>query len=321
VVGAAGAVGRLCTGLLESAGARVTRVDLAAPAGPEWLAGDVRAPDAALAGALSSCDIVVCAVPEPVLLAAVGPVGALLPGGALFVDTTSVKSRVVPAIAAAVGGPAVSLNPMFAPSLGFAGRAVAAVPVRPGPPVELLAALLTTAGARVVRLDAAAHDRLTAVSQAATHAAVLAFGLAAAGSGVAVADLLALAPPPHRALLALLARIVAGAPETYWDIQEANPYAPAARAAVRAGVDQLDALAGLDPRAGFDGFAVAVAGLRGFLGDPARAQLAEDCAWMFAVLTPTATEPLATTDPWRANDSGHSGGAAQPGAAESSGRD
>jgi prephenate dehydrogenase len=284
VVGGAGAVGQLFTGLLRTAGARVTGADLSAPVGPDWVAGDVRAPDGALAAALSTCDVVVCAVPEPVLLDAVGPVAALLPEGALFVDTTSVKSRVVPAVAGAVPGPAVSLNPMFAPSLGFAGRAVAAVPVRPGAPVEVLEALLTGAGARVVRLDAPAHDRLTAVTQAATHAAVLAFGLAAADSGVAVADLLALAPPPHRALLALLARIVSGAPETYWDIQEANPYAGAARAALRAGLDELDVLAGLDPHAGFDGFAGLVGELRELLGEAPRAQLADDCAGMFTTL-------------------------------------
>jgi prephenate dehydrogenase len=42
-------------------------------------------------------------------------------------------------------------------------------------------------------------------------------------------------PPPHRTLLALLARITAGDPEVYRDIQSANPYAARAR------MDLLDA--------------------------------------------------------------------------------
>jgi len=46
-------------------------------------------------------------------------------------------------------------------------------------------------------------------------------------------------PPPHTALLSLLARIASGAPEVYWDVQAANPYAPAARRALSRGVSQL----------------------------------------------------------------------------------
>ena len=47
-----------------------------------------------------------------------------------------------------------------------------------------------------------------------------------------IADLDRIAPPPHAALLSLLARITSGAPEVYWDVQAANPYAPAARHAL-----------------------------------------------------------------------------------------
>jgi prephenate dehydrogenase len=57
-------------------------------------------------------------------------------------------------------------------------------------------------------------------------------------------------PPPHTALLSLLARIASGAPEVYWDVQSANPHAPAARRALARGVSQLtDVVEDGDPAA------------------------------------------------------------------------
>jgi prephenate dehydrogenase len=47
------------------------------------------------------------------------------------------------------------------------------------------------------------------------------------------------AAPPHLTLLALLARIAAGRPETYWDVQAGNPHARRARAALSAGLAEL----------------------------------------------------------------------------------
>jgi hypothetical protein len=62
---------------------------------------------------------------EPVALVAIGRLVGTLRPDALIADTLSVKSTVVPALraAAVIAGEAeaLSLNPMFAPSLGFAG--------------------------------------------------------------------------------------------------------------------------------------------------------------------------------------------------------
>jgi prephenate dehydrogenase len=68
---------------------------------------------------------------------------------------------------------------------------------------------------------------------------VLAFGLALDELGVAVEDLGAVATPPHLTLLALLARIASGEPETYWDVQAGNPHARRARTALAAGLTKL----------------------------------------------------------------------------------
>jgi len=134
---------------------------------------------------------------------------------------------------------ALSLNPMFAPSLGFEGHPVASVVVRDGRRGRALLDQIEQWGARVVTVTADQHDRLAAAAQALTHAAVIAFGAALTELDVDIADLDRIAPPPHTALLSLLARIASGAPEVYWDVQAANPYAPAARRALSRGVSQL----------------------------------------------------------------------------------
>lgn len=263
VVGGAGAVGGMFVELMLRAGADVCVVDSRRPDTDRcaFERGDIAAPTAPVELELCRADIVLLAVPEQVALAAAGDVARVLRPGALLADTLSVKSRVVPLLTELSEQlEALSLNPMFAPSLGIDGRPVAAVIVRDGPRTAELLDALRACGGHVVTVDAQRHDELAAVTQALTHAAVLAFGLALSELDIDVDDLCELAPPPHLTLLALLARIASGQSETYWDIQSANPYAPRARAALAAGVRRLadvidgghedrfaDLLADLDP--------------------------------------------------------------------------
>jgi 4-amino-4-deoxyprephenate dehydrogenase len=276
VAGGAGAVGALFTDLLTAAGARVVAVD-SAP-GPDRVVGDVTAVDGVLAAELTAADVVVLAVPEAVALAALGPVTAALSPGALLVDTLSVKSPYA-AAASAIRSDVelLSLNPMFAPSLGFPGRPVAAVELRGGPRSAEFLRLLTTAGARTVTVTADRHDRLAAATQALTHAAVLSFGAALAELDVTADELAALAPPPHATLLALLARIAAGTPEVYWDVQSANPFAETARAALSAGTRAVD----LAVDKGEGQFTDLLTSMRSVLGDQLSTYGAH-CARMFA---------------------------------------
>ncbi len=276
VAGGAGAVGALFSDLLTAAGAHVVAVDNAS--GPDRVVGDITAVDGVLAAELAAADVVVLAVPEPVALAALGPVTAALAPGALLVDTLSVKSRYA-ASASAVRSDVelLSLNPMFAPSLGFPGRPVAAVELRGGPRSAEFLRLLTMAGATTVTVTADRHDRLAAATQALTHAAVLSFGAALAELDVTVDELAALAPPPHATLLALLARIAAGTPEVYWDVQSANPFAETARAALSAGTAAVD----LAVDKGEDQFTGLLASMRSVLGDQLSTYSAH-CARMFA---------------------------------------
>lgn len=189
---------------------------------------------------MQRADTVVLALPERVALAAVPVLARKLRPGALLVDTLSVKTGIVSKLAThAAHLEAVSLNPMFAPDLGFEGRAVAAVVVHDGPRARGLLEVISRSGGRLAELSGDEHDRVAAVTQALTHAAVLTFGLALNELGLGIEELAALATPPHLTLLALLARITAGEPETYWHVQTGNPHAARARAALAAGLARL----------------------------------------------------------------------------------
>ncbi len=244
VVGGAGAVGGMFVELLLDAGADVCVVDASPPRQDAWRCtfecADITAMGPRLEAELRRCDLVLLAVPEDVAIAAVGPIARALEPGALLADTLSVKTAIVAALEVqATRLEALSLNPMFAPSLGIDGGAVAAVIVHDGPRTGELLELLRSRGARVVEVSAPEHDELAAITQALTHAAVLAFGLALEQLDVDVRTLGELAPPPHLTLLAMLARIASGQPETYRDVQIANPHAANARAALADGVRRL----------------------------------------------------------------------------------
>ncbi len=232
VVGGRGAVGSLVAGLLADDGLSVLAVDRepVSPSSSKFhqCVGDGLDPDHMLRHTLKSAEIVVLAVPEAVALSW-SPV--LVGANALVVETLSVKSGFAAKVAASSTSTAVlGINPMFAPALGMAGRPVAAVTHQPGDRVEEFLDRITRWGGRVVRMDADQHDRVAAATQALTHASVLAFGSALASLDVDPRLVEAVAPPPTRIMLALLARISGGEPEVYWDVQSGNPYARTARA-------------------------------------------------------------------------------------------
>jgi prephenate dehydrogenase len=281
VVGGAGAVGTLFTELLAGSGWAVSAVDRQSvdrqSVDPQSfdrqsrpipfadsVSGDILDPQPPLRALLAAADVVVLAVPEPVACSALSPLARSMRPGALIVDTLSVKGPFAAEVARApIEQQVLGVNPMFAPSLGFPGRPVAVVELRGGDRATAFTELLTSWGGRVVRVSAGEHDRLAAASQALTHAAVLAFGSALAALDVGIEELTAIAPPPHRTLLALLARITTGTPEVYWDVQAANSLAPQARRALAAAARNL---ADLVDAGSPEEFTALLEGLRGYLG-------------------------------------------------------
>jgi 4-amino-4-deoxyprephenate dehydrogenase len=190
---------------------------------------------------LREADMVIVALPETAALRHASALLQQMRPDALWVDTLSIKGPIA-GILSEASQPAerVSINPMFAPSLGFRGQNIAWVPVSEGPLSEQLYQWLRQAGAELTKLSAAEHDQLTAATQVATHAAVLAYGLALRELNYDPTLGAALATPPHRLLQALLARMANGNPEVYWDIQQHHPHAAATREALRRSLNQLN---------------------------------------------------------------------------------
>jgi prephenate dehydrogenase len=284
IVGGGGAVGRLLAGGLLASGTReLLLVDprpAVPPTGATAIEDDIGRPSAATLRALQDSNLVILATPEPVAVHAAALLLPAMKPGSLLVDTLSVKSRFAAAVAGvATQAELLGINPMFAPSLGFTGRSVVAVPYASGPAAEGFMEFIARQGSEVVRLDAEQHDRVCAALQVATHAVILSFGLALQASGYQVSAAEAVAPPPHRTLLALLARILSADPEVYRDIQSANPFAAGMRA------DLLEALRRLDEIVATDDphqFAALIEGLRGLFSG-ADVDYARLCARLFEV--------------------------------------
>lgn len=132
----------------------------------------------------------------------------------------------------------LSLHPLFAPERA-PGR-VAAVRDEPGPVTDAICEQLSATGNTVVDTTPEEHDEAMETVQATTHAAILAFALAAepAPDG--------LETPTYRDLATLAERVASGTPRVYTDIQEtfdgAEGVAEAARTVAEADEDELTAL-------------------------------------------------------------------------------
>ncbi|MFL6415107.1 MAG: prephenate dehydrogenase/arogenate dehydrogenase family protein [Bryobacteraceae bacterium] len=212
-----------------------------------YVESDVRVPSAELISEIRASDCVCLCLPETVTLDAVASVLPLMSKGSLWVDTLSVKTEIAQLLAQHIGHcELLSLNPMFAPSLGWARNAVAAVEIDSGPKTSALHQLISSWGAQVVSISAVEHDKLTAAVQVATHAAVLAFGQAVVHLDVDISKTVKLATPPHRLLLALLYRIASQNPDVYWDIQTWHPLGGVVRNKLSDGVARIDDASGAD---------------------------------------------------------------------------
>ncbi|MDB5071549.1 MAG: Prephenate/arogenate dehydrogenase [Candidatus Eremiobacteraeota bacterium] len=251
VAGAKGGFGRTFCALLAADGSEVTGIDTRAAedGGTHAIAADAAAPPPEALAALARADVLVLCLPEAPLFAALAVLVRALSSGALVVDTTSVKSRYVAAVTELRDDVELySIEPMFAPDVGFAGQDLIAIPVRDGPRSQAFRGLLGTTGARVVEMSVDEHDRQAAATQVAAHAALLAYGTVLRRLGF---DPSAPSTPVQRTLLALVARIATRDAGVYWHIQRDNPHGPGGRAALRDALAALDDLVARDDEAGF----------------------------------------------------------------------
>lgn len=250
-----------------------------------YIQADVSDLDKDAQNALSMADLVIAALPETVLMAAWQGIIACQKESSLFVDTLSVKTPIIQAVTKSTApNEIISINPMFAPSLGFAGQGIAVIDVRRGPIANAFTKLLETWGSHLVSLTAKQHDRTTAMLQALTHAAILAFGTALQSLSYDLKTVEPIMAPPHRTLLALLARILSTSPEVYWDIQASNPYAAEARHAFMSGNREFSKLIDSENQPDFEKLLASIHSLF----DPAQLEnYQEICARIFTSFTPT----------------------------------
>ena len=261
VVGARGSIGSLIVRKLAEAGTQVVGLDIVQAAGTaaltegvEMRVDDITHPGVDTRRLLCEADVVVLAVSESVLLEAMPMMAPCVQPGGLIVETLSTKSVFAQALQGQEFPQQIlGINPMFAGDLDPQGRPVAAVVHRDGLLVQAFIEFVRSWGSQVVNLTPVEHDRTVVHLQALTHLAVLAFGRSLAEPALDLRQLLALAPPPSRVLISLVARMTQNQPEVYWDIQASNPFAVGARASLRAALVELDEAVNSDDRPRFDG--------------------------------------------------------------------
>jgi prephenate dehydrogenase len=281
-------MGTLFTGALTGDGRSVIGIDLCAAPGSalradHHIVSDVTAPAAQALAAVGGADVVLACLHEAVLLRAIDAILPAMRPGALLVDTLSIKTPLAERLRGARSDIEVlSIDPLFAPSVGFGGQNLIAVELRGGARSRAFIERLEAWGARVTRMSAEEHDRAAAAIQVATHASVIAFGMCLRRMGHDIDKALPVTTPPHRAMLALLARIMTANPDVYWEIQTMNPFAAEARAALAQSLAELTGILDGGDRDAFRGL---FAGGRDALGAHA-APFARYCAELFALEAP-----------------------------------
>jgi 4-amino-4-deoxyprephenate dehydrogenase len=248
ILGGSGQAGSLLIRSLLDSAVEVTEVDLRRHSGSDpnrrYIRADVTRCGPELEEAIRNSDCVCICLPERIALDSAPRLVSAMSDGALWVDTLSVKGPIVRCLEPHAGRVEIlSINPMFAPALGWPGHAVAVVEAgQAGPKTRVFKELLAQWGAAVQTVTAEEHDRLTAALQVATHAAVLAFGSVLRKLDYDVKAALEVATPPHRMLLALLYRMISQNPEVYWDIQAYHPHAADVRHQLIASLNSLQTL-------------------------------------------------------------------------------
>jgi prephenate dehydrogenase len=246
ILGSNGGFGRLFTGALAAAGMEVAGCDLGDAtldqgACTRYERADVTDPGPGVVALARETDCLLATLPEHAALVAIGKLIPVLRQDSLVVDTLSVKTPVAEMLRGVRKDiEYLSINPLFAPDLGFRGQNVAAIPLAPGARTEYWMTLMRSWGTSVVAMSAEEHDRLAALTQVATHAALLTLGDCLARIGYAPEALGRLSTPPFRVLFALLARLLGHDPDVYWRIQTDNEHAPAVRAAFAEAARELE---------------------------------------------------------------------------------
>jgi prephenate dehydrogenase len=226
--------------------------------------------------------VVVLALPENVALNVIPWVAKFAPSNVLVVSACSVQEPFYKKFRAeSLRHSVIGLNPMYSPSLGSSGRPMALC-VEEGDDIpQWLENILVLEGVKLMRFTPKMHDELMAKCQALPHVVIMAFGLALARSDVELETIFLISPPPMRALIALLSRILVNPVEVYWDIQWSNSNSSGVRKKL------IESLASIDSMAAEGDFGQFVNALNGVAVKFGRYvdEGSADCEGIFGVLS------------------------------------
>ncbi|MDJ0842838.1 prephenate dehydrogenase/arogenate dehydrogenase family protein [Crocosphaera sp.] len=249
ILGLNGGFGQLFSNLLSEEAMTIYGIDLASQPDSltscsNYLCCDLNQPNKQAFALAREVDLLLICLPESVAFSALEHFVPVIPTNGLVVDTLSVKTPIEEKMANfRLDVQILSINPMFAPDLGFCQNNVTAIDLQPGLRSANFINLMRKWGANVTIMTASEHDRYTAITQVLTHAAIIAFGLCLTKLDVETDKLLSVSTPVHRTMLKLLARITSQHPDIYWRIQLDNPYGKQMREALLNSLKQLDLLA------------------------------------------------------------------------------
>lgn len=168
---------------------------------------------------LDGAGLVVVSVPIRVTIEVIERLGPLLPAGAVLADITSRKDEPRQAMLAAHQGPVLALHPMFGPTVpSLAKQLVVDCGGRDPDASRWVLDQLEVWGARLVGIEARAHDHTMAVVQALRHFTTYAYGVHLAAEGVDLGTVMSLSSPIYRLELAMTGRLFAQDPDLYTDI-------------------------------------------------------------------------------------------------------
>lgn len=227
-----GRFGQAFASLLQDAGHDLAVFDPAAVVPPSWNR-------ASTAQAMHEATWVVMAVPVPVMEKALREIRPMLHADQTVIDVGSVKEHPCRLMDELLGEaiPHAGTHPLFGP-LSLARnerplRTVLCASAQHPDAARRTWALLESLGSEVIERDASSHDR----AMADTHA--LAFFIAKALVDLGIGEDLSMAPPSFMGLANMLAAVRGDAGHLFAAIQQENPYAATARAAL---IEQLSAI-------------------------------------------------------------------------------
>ncbi|MBI4800479.1 MAG: prephenate dehydrogenase [Desulfarculus sp.] len=219
VIGGQGRMGRWLKARLEEDGHEVRTADL--NHGPP------------LCELAAACPVLILAVPVPAVGEVMAQIGPFTRPDGLVLDIASLKAAPLTAMLRHARGEVIGGHPLCGPTApSLAGQLFFVCPGRGERWRAWLQGWLERAGARMVEMEAAAHDRLMAQVQSLRHMLLLGLGSALMEAGFDPARDLPLAGPWFGSLLGLLEHQGQQPAGLYADLALNNPAAPPLLAAL-----------------------------------------------------------------------------------------